>query len=107
MSDRMALLEAVAAAARAWWNAKTPDAGKKGYAALGAALSSLPAEPEPEGEMVTLGLMEGLHSGKLLGTENPHQEDPRFWQHVGNLTFRRPARPVVPEVVAEAIPCAK
>lgn len=59
------------------------------------------AKPEPEGEMVTLALMEARADGRLAGTSEPDLVDPRDWTHIANLTFPRPPLPVVPTIKAE------
>ena len=66
-----------------------------------AALSALDAHrPEPEGEMVTLGILQSRHSGNYIGAMDARNEDPRHWQHVCNITFRAPPISRIPEIRA-------
>ena len=65
------------------------------------ALSALDAHrPEPEGEMVTLGILQSRHSGNYIGAMDARNEDPRHWQHVCNITFRAPPISRIPEIRA-------
>ncbi len=67
-----------------------------------AVLDDLPTEAPAE--MVTLALMQARNDGTLTATAEPEQEDPRYWAHIGNITFARPPLPRVPEVVATVEP---
>jgi hypothetical protein len=77
MTDRMALLEDLADAARAWWNAKTPDACQKHYTALGAAITALDAHPaEPVGETVEVRGCVGVdENGEVYGYCSSRDDD--------------------------------
>lgn len=72
------------------------------------ALSALDAHrPEPEGEMVTLGLLRSRSDGSYYGTSEPEQEDHREWEHIGNLVFPAPPLPRIPEIAATVAPVEK
>lgn len=96
MTDtRLAALEAVAEAARV--QHEVYGACHVLIVAL-RALDALPAQPQ--GETVTLGLVRGRLSGRWAACQEPKQEDPRDWQHVGNISFVPPPDPVVPTIPA-------
>jgi hypothetical protein len=103
MTDaRMAALEAVADAVRDYW---LKSASHENFYAVGQALRALDALPAPapaqgEGETVTLGLIRARLSGAWAATEQPEQEDPRDWVHVGNLTFTAPTPAPIPTIRA-------
>lgn len=107
---RMDALEMVVEAAFAWWEAgASPSVEHARAVALREALHSLDAlpapQPQPEGEgveVVTLGLMLSTRSPDphYMACAEPGQEDPRFWMHVGNLTFTLPPKPAIPTIPA-------
>lgn len=111
MTDRMALLEAVAEAARVL---RTPcrtesefNAREQALDAALAALSSLPAEPEPEGEMVEVRAAVQENDGGSFSINGIRWEDGTHGVHVSPLTVAiikaYVRRRVVPEVVAEVV----
>ena len=65
---------------------------------LRSALDALPAEPV--GDTVTMALIRATKTGDFAGTMHPDQEDPRDWEHVGNLVFHAPARVTLPTITA-------
>ena len=97
MTDRMAALERVAEAVRLWRDHNSISRLSDLWEALHA-LDALPAEPV--GETVTMALIRGRRDGQLGGTMNPDQEDPRDWEHIGNITFPMPPAVVIPTVAA-------
>lgn len=110
MTERELML-AVVEAARAIFTAVEHRANMEGgdygddigpsAIAMEHALSALDAHtPEPEGEVVTMGLIRSRQSGRFSGTMEPDQEDPRDWEHVANITFRAPSLPRIPEIPA-------
>ena len=101
MTDRMAALERVAEAARAWLE-KHDRGAHANPADMRDALDALPAEPV--GETVTMALFRGRLSGRLCGTMEPENEDPRDWEHIGNITFQMPPAIIIPTVAARVTP---
>lgn len=108
---RLAALEAVAEAARVLQNWQPdrmtqPSAAFMAWGKLNSALLALRFAPalsapaQAQGETVTLGLIRAVRSGSWAATEQPEQEDPRDWVHVGNLTFTPPPPAQLPTIRA-------
>ena len=64
--------------------------------------ASAALDAHTEAETVTLGLMRGRGrlSDRWHASQEPEQEDPRDWQHVGNISFVPPPEPTIPTISA-------